>query len=84
MPTIVARYMGVSFMITQFLGGTGLLIVVSVLLDFIYRVEANLVMRNYGGLLESDSSVAARRKPTTTQGAVKSLAERNKVKGSAT
>ena len=75
--------MGVSFMITQFLGGTGLLIVVSVLLDFIYRVEANLVMRNYGGLLESDNSVAARKKPSAAQGTTKNLPGRNNIKGSA-
>ncbi len=83
MPTIVARYMGVSFMITQFLGGTGLLIVVSVLLDFIYRVEANLVMRNYGGLLESDTSVAARKKPSAAQGSSKTLPGQKNIKGSA-
>jgi preprotein translocase subunit SecY len=41
--------------ITQFLGGTGLLIVISVMLDFVNRIEANLVMRNYGGFMEGDS-----------------------------
>ena len=38
-----------AYQITQFLGGTGLLIVISVMLDFVNRIEANLVMRNYGG-----------------------------------
>jgi preprotein translocase subunit SecY len=54
LPMIVSRAMGVDMMVTQFLGGTGLLIVVSVLLDFIQRVEANLLMRNYAGFLSSD------------------------------
>jgi preprotein translocase subunit SecY len=35
----------------RFLGGTGLLIVVSVALDMVQRIEANLLMRNYGGFL---------------------------------
>jgi preprotein translocase subunit SecY len=38
-------------MVTQFLGGTGLMIVVSVMLDFVQRIEANLMMRNYQGFL---------------------------------
>ena len=79
-PTVVSRYMGVNYMITQFLGGTGLLIVVSVLLDFINRVEANLVMRNYGSLLEPESSSSARRKPAAAQGSATSI---RPVKGSA-
>ena len=37
--------------ISAFLGGTGLLITVSVTLDLVQRIEANLVMRNYGGFL---------------------------------
>ncbi len=44
-----------AFTITQFLGGTGLLIVISVMLDFVMRIEANLVMRNYQGFLETSS-----------------------------
>jgi preprotein translocase subunit SecY len=52
-PTIVNSRLGVSPSVAQFLGGTGLLIVVSVVLDFIQRVEANLLMRNYAGFLSS-------------------------------
>jgi preprotein translocase subunit SecY len=40
--------------VTQFLGGTGLLIVISVMLDFMNRIEANLVMRNYSGFLDDE------------------------------
>jgi preprotein translocase subunit SecY len=52
-PTIVSGAFGIPFLVTQFLGGTGLLIVVSVMLDFVQRIEANLLMRNYQGFLES-------------------------------
>ncbi|MBL0927088.1 MAG: preprotein translocase subunit SecY [Phycisphaerales bacterium] len=53
-PMVVTDAMGVDFMVSQFLGGTGLLIVVSVGLDFIQRIEANLLMRNYAGFLSSN------------------------------
>jgi preprotein translocase subunit SecY len=33
----------------MFLGGTGLLIVVSVSLDLVQKIEANLLMRSYDG-----------------------------------
>jgi preprotein translocase subunit SecY len=51
LPTVVNRSMHIDYTVTQFLGGTGLLIVVSVCLDFVQRVEANLLMRNYAGFL---------------------------------
>jgi preprotein translocase subunit SecY len=51
MPTVVNQGVGVDYTVTQFLGGTGLLIVVSVTMDFLQRVEANLLMRNYQGFL---------------------------------
>jgi preprotein translocase subunit SecY len=50
-PTAVNAWLGIPFQITAFLGGTGLLIVVAVALDMVQRIEANLVMRNYGGFL---------------------------------
>jgi preprotein translocase subunit SecY len=53
LPTIVHKSMRIDFSVTQFLGGTGLLIVVSVALDFVQRVEANLLMRNYAGFLST-------------------------------
>jgi preprotein translocase subunit SecY len=52
-PQLVSHAYGIPFAVTQFLGGTGLLIVVSVVLDFMQRVEANLLMRNYAGFLAS-------------------------------
>ncbi len=52
-PTVVFVALDVSYQISAFLGGTGLLIVVSVALDVVQRIEANLVMRNYKGFLGS-------------------------------
>lgn len=51
LPMVVNKSMNISYSVTQFLGGTGLLIVVSVGLDFVQRIEANLLMRNYAGFL---------------------------------
>ena len=50
-PTALSTTLQVDPNITAFLGGTGLLIVVSVALDMVQRIEANLLMRNYGGFL---------------------------------
>jgi preprotein translocase subunit SecY len=50
-PTFISTAMAIPTPISQFLGGTGLLIVVSVALDIVQRIEANLMMRNYGGFL---------------------------------
>ena len=50
-PTAISNMLQVNAQITSFLGGTGLLIVVSVALDMVQRIEANLLMRNYGGFL---------------------------------
>lgn len=60
LPMIASSALGVDPSITQFLGGTGLLIVVSVVLDFIQRVEANLLMRNYPGFLTGEDGRGVR------------------------
>lgn len=43
-PDVVTSSLGIPQRITNFLGGTGLLIVVSVSLDLVQRIEANLLM----------------------------------------
>ncbi len=53
-PTLVATKMQIPYQVSSFLGGTGLLIVVSVCLDLVQRIEANLVMRNYKGFLSKE------------------------------
>src|SRR5436305_4052065 len=55
-PTAINAWLGIDYRITAFLGGTGLLIVVSVALDMVQRIEANLLMRNYGGFLSGPGS----------------------------
>ncbi|MBN1763833.1 MAG: preprotein translocase subunit SecY [Sedimentisphaerales bacterium] len=51
-PTLVMLWLKIPFGVAQFLGGTGLLIVVSVSLDLVQRIESNLIMRNYAGFME--------------------------------
>ena len=50
-PSIIAGYMNVSYTISQFFGGTGLLIIVGVMLDTMRQVESHLVMRHYDGFM---------------------------------
>lgn len=50
-PTVVSGMWHIQPDVASFLGGTGLLIVVSVMLDFVNRIEASLAMRNYQGFL---------------------------------
>jgi preprotein translocase subunit SecY len=51
-PTIVSAWLGVSYSVASFYGGTGLLIAVSVAFDLVQKIDSHLVMRNYKGLLE--------------------------------
>jgi len=56
-PQAVHAWLNIDFQVSQFLGGTGLLIVVSVALDLVQRIESNLVMRNYGGFLGGSTRI---------------------------
>ena len=56
-PTLVATGMKIDWRVASFYGGTGLLIVVSVALDLVQKIDSHLVMRNKPGLLESDESL---------------------------
>jgi preprotein translocase subunit SecY len=60
-PTLVTQSMGIPFSVAAFLGGTGLLIVVSVTLDLVQRIEANLIMRNYKGFLGDEGPIKGSR-----------------------
>ena len=51
-PSIVSTELDVDYRIASFFGGTGLLIVVSVCLDLVQKINSHLVMRNYPGLTE--------------------------------
>jgi preprotein translocase subunit SecY len=50
-PTLVQSQFNVDWTIASFLGGTGLLIVVSVCLDLVQKIDSHLIMRNYPGLM---------------------------------
>ncbi|MEQ8211758.1 MAG: preprotein translocase subunit SecY [Lacipirellulaceae bacterium] len=52
-PTLISASVGVSYLVSSFFGGTGLLIAVSVAFDLVQKIDSHLVMRNYKGLLES-------------------------------
>jgi preprotein translocase subunit SecY len=52
-PSVTSILLGVDWRIASFLGGTGLLIVVSVSLDLVQKIEANLLMRSYEGFSET-------------------------------
>ncbi len=66
-PSVVATSLladlpnGQGYQIANFLGGTSLLIVISVILDFVNRIEANLVMRNYSGFMDTNSGGKVKR-----------------------
>jgi preprotein translocase subunit SecY len=50
-PSLVQTGLQVEFAIASFLGGTGLLIVISVCLDLVQKIDSHLIMRNYSGLM---------------------------------
>jgi preprotein translocase subunit SecY len=50
-PSLVQGALNVDYTVASFLGGTGLLIVISVCLDLVQKIDSHLIMRNYGGLV---------------------------------
>ncbi|MHC4143709.1 MAG: preprotein translocase subunit SecY [Planctomycetota bacterium] len=48
-PSLIIVLLGINPSVANFVGGTGLLIVVSVSLDLVQKIEANLLMRSYEG-----------------------------------
>lgn len=51
LPTLVGRLMGVDARISQFFGGTSLLILVGVILDTMKQIESHLLMKRYDGFM---------------------------------
>ena len=51
-PSVITASMNVDPLVASFYGGTGLLIVISVALDLVQKINSHLVMRNYPGLNE--------------------------------
>jgi preprotein translocase subunit SecY len=52
-PALLAKYLKVPYRLASFFGGTGLLIIVGVALDFLQQVESHLFMRHYDGFMKS-------------------------------
>jgi preprotein translocase subunit SecY len=51
-PSVITTTLDVNPIVASFYGGTGLLIVISVALDLVQKINSHLVMRNYPGLTE--------------------------------
>ncbi|HTY86924.1 MAG TPA: preprotein translocase subunit SecY [Candidatus Acidoferrum sp.] len=51
-PIIMSRFMQIPYDVSQFFGGTSILITVGVLLDTMRQVESHLMMRHYDGFLK--------------------------------
>ena len=72
-PTVLAANIeGMNFIVTQFLGGTGILIVVGVSLDFVEKIEAQLLVRQYEGFMRGGDTPrggggGSDKKPVATQ-----------------
>ena len=50
-PSIMMTQLGIPWLVSQFFGGTSLLIIVGVSLDTMRQVESHLIMRHYDGFL---------------------------------
>ncbi|MBX9628661.1 MAG: preprotein translocase subunit SecY [Gemmataceae bacterium] len=51
-PNVISSELEIDPRVASFYGGTGLLIVISVALDLVQKINSHLVMRNYPGLTE--------------------------------
>ena len=51
-PIILTSRMGIPDSVAQFFGGTGMLILVGVMLDTMRQMESHLLMRHYDGFLK--------------------------------
>ncbi len=52
-PAMLNKWANVPFSLAQFFGGTGLLIIVGVALDFLQQIESQLFERHYEGFMKS-------------------------------
>lgn len=75
LPQLLARALNVPYITAQFFGGTGLLIIVGVMLDTMRQVETHLIQQHYDGFLRKgkirgrfDRMAAISEGETRTQG----------------
>jgi preprotein translocase subunit SecY len=59
-PSIVTLGLKIPFLVASFMGGTGLLIVVGVILDTMKAIESQLLMRHYDGFIKKGKLKARR------------------------
>ena len=52
-PAFLAKWFNIPYSLASFYGGTGLLIIVGVALDFLQQIESQLFMRHYDGFMKS-------------------------------
>lgn len=60
LPMLLSQWLQVPYMTSQFFGGTGLLIIVGVVLDTMRQVETHLLQRHYDGFLRKGKIRGAR------------------------
>jgi preprotein translocase subunit SecY len=58
LPEILSSKMGVDWLVSSFLGGTGIMIVVGVTLDIVDKLNSGLLMRNYEGFMGASGKKA--------------------------
>ncbi|MFC1577089.1 preprotein translocase subunit SecY [Candidatus Omnitrophota bacterium] len=60
LPSLVSRGLKIPYLVASFFGGTGLLIIVGVMLDTMKQIESHLLMRHYEGFMKK-SKLKSRR-----------------------
>ena len=52
LPSIISSWLRIPYLVASFFGGTGLLIIVGVILDTMRQLESHLLMRHYEGFMK--------------------------------
>jgi len=52
LPSVINSQLGIPFLVASFFGGTGLLIIVGVMLDTTRQIESHMLMRHYEGFMK--------------------------------
>lgn len=61
MPDAIMAYFKVPYLVASFFGGTGVLIIVGVMLDTMKQIESHLLTRHYDGFMRSGQMIRGRR-----------------------
>ncbi len=59
-PSIISAWLKIPYLVASFFGGTGLLIIVGVMLDTMKQIESHLLMRHYEGFMKKGRLKARR------------------------